>query len=116
MLLAMLLHGFETFWEGSTSWLCAICVNFPQLSNVITVYHQNSKKHRVFLILSTDCSNRRNSLLGLFEHQFLLFETDRGVEEGSFQIEGELSDNSWSNFYLWVLEYKWGSTTYRVLM
>ena len=32
---------------------------------------------------SRGCSNRQNSLFELFDHQLLLFEMDRGVEEGS---------------------------------
>ena len=38
-------------WKHNVFWnilaqMCATCVNFPQkLSNVITVYHQNSKTH-----------------------------------------------------------------------
>ena len=34
-----------TFFWHILAHMCTICVNFPQLSNVITVYHQNSKTH-----------------------------------------------------------------------
>lgn len=87
---------FGTFWHKCVQFDPTF-LSYQMLSRFII---KTLKNTGVFLILSTDCSNRRNSLLGLFERQFLLFGTDRGVEEGSFQIEGELSDNSWSNFYL----------------